>query len=174
MLTRRALLKLGALAGAVAAGGSAGWYWLRGRTVAQLDPPQRELLRAYVDVLVPADDLSPGALDLGIDRELLRASDEDAWLRTLVTRASEPLQQAARRQGYESFAHLPMAARIELVRAAEGAAPKSPSRRLFQRLRDETLERYYARPESWRALRYSGPPQPLGFTDYTEAPRRST
>lgn len=174
MLTRRALLKLGALTGAVVAGGSGGWYWLRGRRVAQLDEPQRALLRAYVDVLVPADEFSPGALDLGIDRELLSASREDRWLRTLVIRGSEPLQQAARRQGSASFAQLPMAARVELVRAAEAAPHKSAPRRLFERLRNETLQRYYARPESWRALCYSGPPQPLGFTDYTEAPRRCT
>ena len=173
-LTRRVFLKVGALGAAVVAGGSFGWQWLRGRSIPQLDDEHISLLRAVVDVLVPADQLSPGALDLGIDRDLIENSRDDDRLRRLLFNGGAELQQAARRAGAASFPELPPASKVELLREAEAASRETPQRRLFDRLREETLARYYARPESWGALCYQGPPQPLGFMDYAEAPRRCT
>ena len=173
-LSRRVFLKLGALGAAVVAGGSFGWQWLRGRSLPQLDDEHIGLLRAIVDVLVPADPLSPGALDLGVDRDLIEASRDDERLRRLLFNGGAELQQAARRAGAASFPALPVASKVALLREAEAAPRDTPQRRLFDHLRNETLARYYARPESWGALCYQGPPQPLGFMDYTEAPRRCT
>ena len=173
-LTRRAFLTLGALGAGVVAGGTFSWRWLRGRSTPQWDGEHISLLRAVVDALVPADQLSPGALALGIDRELIEASRDDDSLRRLLFRGGAKLQQAARRAGAASFPALPTASKVDLLRETEAAPRESPQRRLFDRLRQETLARYYARPESWDALCYQGPPQPLGFMDYAEAPRRCT
>ncbi len=172
-LSRRNVLKLGAVLAAAMGSGTLGWWWLRGRSVPQWNARQAAFLRAYVDVLVPADGSGPGALDLGIDRELLAASRTRPALRLLLARGAVPMERSAARQG-QVFARLPVAARVELVGAAERAEAGSPQRRLFERLRGETMRRYYARAEAWAALCYAGPPQPRGFPEYGEAPRRCT
>lgn len=170
-VSRRTFLKLGTIGAALAAGGAAGWHWLRNRTVPQLDADQRQLLRACVDVLVPSDEYAPGALDLGIDEELVAASRGDVYLRRLLWRGGEMLDRQARGLGAATFATLAPARQVALLEAAEAAPRSQVERRLFDRLRAETMERYYARPESWGQLYYSGPPQPAGYMDYTQPPR---
>lgn len=170
--SRRTFLKLSALGAALAAGGAAGWHWFRNRRIPQLDGEHLRLVRACVDLLVPADEASPGAIDLGVDRDLVASTHTDAAFRRLILRGGAVLQERAIAHGAAAFADLAVATQATLLRQAEAAPRSHVERRLFERLRAETLERYYARPESWAALCYQGPPQPLGFMDYTRAPRR--
>ncbi len=40
----------------------------------------------------------------------------------------------------------------------------------FKTLRRDTLEGFYSHPVGWKVAGYYGPPQPLGYPDYSDAP----
>lgn len=166
-ISRRTFLGLGALGAALATVGGVGWRWLRERSVPQLQPQQERLLRACVDALVPADEHGPGALDLGIDQELIVSARTDARLRRIILRGAETLEP-----GGAAFADLAPEEQIRRLRRAEAAPVGSAPRRLFDHLRATTFERFYARPESWASLGYPGPPQPAGYMDFQQPPPR--
>lgn len=43
----------------------------------------------------------------------------------------------------------------------------------FSRFRRTIISTYYSHPVSWKKLKYSGPPQPVGFMDYDKPPKHS-
>ena len=42
----------------------------------------------------------------------------------------------------------------------------------FALLRREVMRLYYSQPPAWPSLGLDGPPQPIGFPDYTDPPQR--
>jgi hypothetical protein len=79
------------------------------------------------------------------------------------------------RAGYGlDFPALDEGGRDAIVRQAAAAGLDSLPRVFFERTRADAFFHYYGRPESWRGMaHYRGPPQPLGFMDYTQPPRTS-
>lgn len=50
---------------------------------------------------------------------------------------------------------------------------RSRNRGFFQGFKKVVIQFYYSDPRAWKKLAYDGPPQPRGFMDYTEIPKRS-
>jgi hypothetical protein len=127
-------------------------------------------IRAIVDLLVPADDL-PGAVGLGIDRQILLAATADPEFAALLAGGIRWFEAAARshRDGMR-FAALPPADQMSIAASAE-ANQDSDGGRLFASLRRRTMLLYYAHPRVVASFPYAGAPQPQGFPDFEQAPR---
>ena len=151
------------LAAAFAAGGVTLWWRSRLPSLADSQPT----LLALVDTLLPADD-SPGALDLGVDKQVIKVLAAEAHLTDLARAGLQWFEAAAS----EPFAQLPLPARSELVARAAGADRTKVERAFVDQLRHLTIGFYLAHPESLRGLAYAGPPMPAGYADQATAPRR--
>jgi len=57
-----------------------------------------------------------------------------------------------------------------VLRWIDGLDEGRPEKRYFDILRKVTLAYYYTSPETWKHLKYAGPPQPHGFVDYHRKP----
>jgi hypothetical protein len=129
-----------------------------------------DTLRAYVDTLIPADQ-SPSATQLSVAEKMLARTKEDLRYRTLLEYGCSWLDREAGNVAGARFADVTEPDRERIVARAAGAPPGSPIRVFFDTTRDHAFIHYYATPESWRTIGYSGPPQPVGFPDYARPPR---
>ncbi len=123
----------------------------------------------YMDTLIPADD-SPSATDLGVDQEILSRIRNSDYRKGTIMQGCRWLDAAARKLGATDFVALDLAGREAVVTKAAQATRGTPPHEFFRYTRYEAFQRYYANPESWIPLNYRGPPQPLGFSDYTQPP----
>lgn len=152
----------------VAAGAYALWRKLRIRLVPITDAERRAVTR-MVDLVVPADE-TPGAIDLGIHTAVLATFEASRWDKRRLAEACMWLDLRARADHDKVFVELDEPLQIELI-AQMAAEPRESNRgRVFRILRNETMARYYARPESWRGLGIDGPPQPVGYPEYADPP----
>ncbi len=133
-----------------------------------LDPIQRHMLEAFVDRLIPKDDLGPGAVEAGaaeyIDRCL---ADYLAAEKQSITDGLAYMDAhcVAARGG--PFADLPAATRDEVMTAMEAnTVPGFPTARaFFNRVRRLTLEGMFGDPHyggntnfaGWDLIKYPGP-----------------
>ena len=128
-------------------------------------------LRAYVDVLIPADE-TPSGTALGVDKQLLAVAAGKPPSQRLLDSGLEWLNDQARAKYGRNFPELEQGVREEIVHEASAAAEGTLPRVFFERTRTSAFFYYYGHPESWRGIRqYRGPPQPLGFSDYMQPPR---
>ena len=128
-------------------------------------------LAAYLDTLIPDDDLGPGAVRLGVDKDFLAIAAGDRRLGAFLSAGLAWLDDQAKWGGAQEFAGLSEAMRKIVVRVAAKAKPGSLPRRFFEQTRSGAIMDYYARPQAWAGIGYDGPPQPEGFTDYTGPPK---
>lgn len=133
--------------------------------------PEHAVVERIVDLLVPRD-ATPGALDLGLQRGVIEWVQADATRTKAVAATVRDLDSAARASQGGGFMALDAARQIELLQALAQATRTRIGGHGFVLLREETMAAYYARPEAWPSLGFAGPPQPLGFLDYTDPPRR--
>jgi gluconate 2-dehydrogenase gamma chain len=133
-----------------------------------LDSIQRRMLEAFVDRLIPKDELGPGALEAGaaeyIDRSLADylASEKQSITDGLAYMDAHCL---AARGG--PFAELPPATRDEVITAMEANTVKGfpTARAFFNRVRRLTLEGMFGDPHyggntnfaGWDLIKYPGP-----------------
>ena len=138
-----------------------------------LTPAQRKILEAFVDRLVPKDELGPGAVECGaanyIDVQLAGylAPEKDAFITGLAA-----VDAYARSTHGASLAELPSEQRDAVLTALEsGSAASVPnSRALFNRVRRLTLEGMFGDPyyggntnfAGWDLIRYPGPRLAVG------------
>lgn len=198
-LARRGGLRLLATGAALVALGGVAWRWWRlsphdAPATAQAAPsvyspspqlpqsphspspssvasPLHAVVERIVDLLVPRD-ATPGALDLGLQRGVIEWVQADAMRAKAVAATVHDLDSAARSSHGGGFMALAAVRQIELLQALAQATRTRIGGYGFVLLREETMAAYYARPEAWPSLGFAGPPQPLGFLDYTDAPRR--
>jgi len=173
-IKRRLFLKFGAIGIAALSGGVLfkrihRWWLFRPLSQAEIDA-----VSVIVDLLAPADSLSPGAGDLGVDREVIAAASTERKLRGAIIRGSQWLDERAHAVGTKPFVLLDSQQQQELLVQTETAPYSSNENEFFRRMRDQTFHHYYAHPETWASLCYPGPPQPNGFTNYTENPAACT
>ena len=119
-------------------------------------------LRAFVDVLMPADALSPAASVLGIEQQIIAHSKLDYRFQKLLSLGFKWLDS----QVPGGFSHLPAEVQIRVVEWMSQADDNSLPRRLFELLRHETMSLYYADARSWPGFSFSQPPQPNGYPDH--------
>lgn len=152
--------------------------WVKVLSRLQSDAPlsQEQVadLNRYIDLLVPEDNESPGALSLGIDQLILARCASDHAYRQQLREGLIQLQRLVAARHQHPFALLSNTDAEALISLSEQAKPKRLEHRLFQQLRSDVMTLYYSRPDSWRSLDYAGPPQPAGFLDYAQPRQRSS
>jgi len=135
-----------------------------------LDSAQSHCLHIWIETLIPADEVSPAASELGVSSLVtVKAIGNPNYLK-LIQAGCRWLDKQARSRGGKNFATIDVADRERVVRLAEQATAKSMPRMFFEHTRQDAFHFYYAQPETWLMLDYPGPPQPQGFMDYTRPP----
>lgn len=153
-------------------------------TPGALSAIERQILEAFVDRLVPKDDLGPGAVECGaanyIDQQLAGALAAE---NSNFTAGLANIDAYARRANNAAFAELSAEKRDAVVTAMESgsAAGFANSRAVFSRIRRLTLEGMFSDPHyggntnfaGWDAIRYPGPRVAVGPEDQlmTAAPK---
>jgi gluconate 2-dehydrogenase gamma chain len=124
-----------------------------------LTPPQMKTLVAFIDRLIPRDDLGPGAVDAGaqiyIDRVLAGPTESE---KQSFVQGLEAVDVSARRTHGAAFAELSADQRDQILTEMLG----SP---FFNRARRLTLEGMFSDPyyggnknfAGWDLIRYPGP-----------------
>lgn len=136
---------------------------------------QRDLVTVLSDVIIPADDTSPSASQLGVPDFL------DEWIsspypaqkkdRTLVLKGLDWFQAEAKKKGSPGFIDLPPQVRLEICMELSIAAKKDRRQfpgSFFLRLRDLVAGGYYTTPEGMRDLGYRGN---VPMTEWNGPPR---
>jgi hypothetical protein len=126
-------------------------------------------LPALLDTLIP-EDISPAASQLNVGPELIRKAKQESGFERLLILGCTWLNEQARNQHQQLFEDLDEALRIAIVETAEQAPVRSLPRVFFNAVRHFAFGIYYAHPETWVSLGYSGPPQPVGFPDHAKPP----
>jgi len=119
-------------------------------------------LKAFVDMLLPADEQSASASELGIDAQLLQKMAADKTLKAFWQRGLRWLNK----QSGGSFSALAEPDKIELIRwMAEQAKPNLLPGAFFQQIRYEAVTFYYSTEEGWKDSGLQHPPQPIGYPE---------
>ncbi len=116
-------------------------------------------LGAVLDCLLPADDLSPAATALGVDREMRDFLAEQELLAQVIAAGLQWLDAEAGRP----FRDLPYMQQAALLSRAAASGPDQVPARCHHILRALAVEFYYARPEAIAGLPLHPAPQPLGY-----------
>jgi gluconate 2-dehydrogenase subunit 3-like protein len=134
---------------------------------------ERELsaLRGYINLLIPTDE-TPGALELGADRLILQKAKIDPLYAKGITKGSAWLNLTAQALKHDRFIDLPQATQLKIIAFSEKRPIATLPHYLHHTLRDDVFNYYYSHPEVIEHFRYAGPPQPIGFPDFANAPQR--
>ncbi len=127
-------------------------------------------LATYLDTLIPEDESSPGAVQLGVYDYMLSEAKTNASVRNFLEQGTRWLNEEAQKLGSESFASLSEDDRNQVVTAAEAAGLNTFENKFFRATRSAAIKLYYMEPQAWPAICYDGPPQPIGFPDYADPP----
>lgn len=124
---------------------------------------QRKLVTVISDIIIPADDTSPGASAVGVPDFL------DEWIsspypgqkmdRTLMLKGLDWLDAEAGERGSPGFVDLPPAERLRICEELSIAAKEDRRQfpgSFFLRLRDLVAGGYYTTPEGMRDIGYRG------------------
>jgi hypothetical protein len=116
-------------------------------------------LAAYLDTLLPRDEVSPSASDLGLHRQILAESRSSRLQSRLIRAGCHWLDQAA--EG--SFTAATPEVRVVIVSWMSTSAWDQIPRRFYEILRQRVIELYYARTDTLGGLPIRQPPQPDGY-----------
>lgn len=119
----------------------------------------RAMLAAYVDVLLPADAVSPAASVLGVDAAILDLAAGQPLLARLIAVVGDWLDTA----GNEPFASMDPARQAALVDEMSAADPDYLEGRFYQLIRLLAIEFHYADPAALAGLDLAASPQPAGY-----------
>lgn len=128
-------------------------------------------LRALIETLIPADD-TPSALEAGVLEKIINKAHINPKYETMLSKGYQWLDIQAREKGSSSFANLTENDRDSVLARAASGKRNTPEYLFFAIMRYEAFYFYYAEPSTWKTLNYPGPPQPKGFRDYTQPPKR--
>jgi len=133
--------------------------------------PAARSLAAFLGLLLPADELSPSASQVGVDASLLEEGRSDREFGRLIELGTGWLDGQAKSQGVEAFHQLAEERQLLIVSIAEHQRARSLPRVFFENMRHRAVGHYYANPRTWPGVGYSGPPQPRGFADHDQPMR---
>ena len=164
-LSRRRFVLLTALVG----------LWARfGRLFASdsvKEDSQVEGLGAWVDTLFPADGASPSGSALGVESQILEKAASIPQYQQLLSIGVRWAHAQALARGVASFAALDVEAREAVVAEAEAMGLQAPPGLFFYHTLKDARQFYYGHQASWDGVGFPHAPQPIGFTDYMEAPK---
>jgi len=120
---------------------------------------ERATLAAFLDILLPRDELSGSATDLGVDRQLWAFSINEPDFRKLVDYGCRWLNMT----GGKQFQVLASDQQVAVVEWMSRADWSEIPRRFYELVRQLAIELYFANPAAWKGLPISRPPQPVGY-----------
>ncbi len=128
-----------------------------------LSEPQRLTARALCEVIIPADDTSPGASAVGVPDFI------DEWIsspypaqegdRRLLLEGLGWIDEEAQRRFQKTFAGLTLEQQTAICSDLAAAKPRPEHKKpaaFFKRYRDLTAGGYYTPPEGMKAIGYVG------------------
>ena len=140
--------------------------WPRAGVSAEPAPPDPAALAAtfaaFLDTLLPRDDASGSASDLGLPGAILKEARGDELYTRLIRVGCSWLDRAA--EG--SFAAAPPRVHGIIVTWMADSDWDEVPRRFYELLRQRAVELYYCQPEAWAGLAITRPPQPVGYPDH--------
>lgn len=116
-------------------------------------------LASVVDTLLPADDVSPSASALGVDRDIADFVADNEMMTRLFVAALDWMDNL----GDEPFHNLPLSQQVEVLTFMESADFNAVPGRFYHILRALAVEFYYARAEAVAGLPLDAAPQPNGY-----------
>lgn len=122
-------------------------------------PAQRETLNAFLDVLIPRDELSGSASDLAVGTSLWEIAVEDSRFRRLLELGCRWLDMTATK----SFSGLSAEQQYAVVNWMSASDYNQVPRRFYELARQMAMIAYYSHPAAWGGLPVQRPPQPLGY-----------
>jgi hypothetical protein len=135
----------------------------------QSEPVSLVALPAWLDTLIPADE-TPSATQLGINADSFAREPQGSSMLRPLQLGCAWLDAEARKLGAAEFSALDPAGRERVAGTAAASPSRTVQRAFFELTQRVAFAQYYARPESWPGLGYSGPPQPAGYPDHAERP----
>lgn len=137
---------------------------LPGHTLAQQlsDAPGRidtKTFDAFLDVLLPADDLTPAASVLNVAGDLVQFASESPQFRQFLAVGTQWLNQTGR----GPFHTLSLSDQERVVAWMSKADRNALPGRFFLLVRLVGVEFYYSKPEVARAFGLNPAPQPAGY-----------
>lgn len=126
---------------------------------AQPSPLEKTTFAAFLDVLLPRDDVTGSATDLRVDEQLWGLAEKDVRFRRLIGLGCQWLNAT----GGPPFANLSAEQQIAVVEWMSHSEWNHIPRRFYELARQTAVEVYYSNPASWRGLPIDRPPQPLGY-----------
>jgi len=130
---------------------------------------QKHTLSSYLDTLIPADS-TPSASSLEVDIRILEKAAQHKNFHKLLVEGTQWLDAQAFRIARKNFIDLSSHQKEQIVLKAENSKARSLANVFFRSTLDDAYYFYYARPESWRGLGISRPPQPLGYLNHHQPP----
>lgn len=144
-----------------------------GGTTPATDPAGLEAaLFAWMEVLLPTDNSSPGAGRLGVHRELIDEAKRRRQSMQLLKFGVNWANTEARKLGAKDFSDISYEQAREIVSKAESMGQQTIAGLFFDHTLRDGKQFYYAHKEAWGGIGFPHTPQPMGFMDYTEAPKR--
>jgi len=127
-------------------------------------------LKSILDRILPADQYSGSASELGIDTQLIKELDRNLNLKKLFIQGSRWINK----QSGGSFAALPEIYQDELLTwLDEKASDQKIPGLFFRRLRYQAVELYYSSSIGSRDVGMLSPPQPVGYPEFLQNRDRS-
>jgi len=121
---------------------------------------QKEILRVFVDALLPADELTPAASTLDIHQLILDEAKGNLALQPLIDEGCLWLQQS-----FGALTALDSQQLERLLQAMDNADWDTGPKNFFYHIRDRAVYHYYANPRAWAGSAISRSPQPLGYPE---------
>jgi hypothetical protein len=120
---------------------------------------ERATLAAFLNTLLPADELSGSASNLGVDRQIWTFSNTSPDFRKLLDYGCRWLNMT----GGIPFSDLPSEQQIAVVDWMSRADWNEIPRRFYELVRQVAVELYYANPAALSGLPVKRSPQPSGY-----------
>lgn len=114
-----------------------------------------------------ADTMVPGASDIGMKDKLMTYFRRDKGAAGFFDAGLWNIDSVSRAAFKKPFFELEKKEDVDNVIKHVS----SKNRVFLYQFRALVIKFYYSDPTVWKKLSYSGPPQPKGFMDYTEAPK---
>lgn len=126
---------------------------------AATSPLEKTTFAAFLDVLLPRDNVSGSATELRVDEQLWALAVDDARFRRLIGLGCEWLNAT----GGPPFAELSGEQQITVVEWMSNSDWNHVPRRFYELVRQTAVEVYYSDPAAWRGMSIERPPQPQGY-----------
>ncbi len=114
-----------------------------------------------------AEALVPGSTKIGIQKHIMGIVSKDHGLASFLDAGLWNIEALARHKYKKPF--------YELTKTEDkNAIIKHISyrnRSFFKNFKTIVVKFYYTQPDVWKQISYTGPPQPVGYMNYTEPPK---